>query len=94
MYIGCLLLPILVVLILCIAVISKVANFAGTFFLYYWNKIGFFLTDCWEFITKPFRPKPLESDFDSNYYTHTEEQPKRYSENDGDYVNFKKEKKF
>lgn len=92
MYIGCLILPLLVVLILVLSIIGRTANFIGTFVLYYWNKVGYFLTDCWDWVTKPFRPKPLESEFDSNYYTPTEEAPKRYDDEDGEKTDFTKVK--
>lgn len=91
MYIGCLLIPIIILLVIALAVIRSVMSMGINVLKILGYKISDMIDDIWDFLTAPFRAKPVESDIeDPNYYQPTEERPKRYSESDGEYIAYKK----
>lgn len=82
-YIGCLFIIAIVIVMLVLSLVRTAFRTLGDV-LY-----GLVLTieDWWYGL---FRPKPTESDIeDMNYFHETEEKPKRYDEEDGDYTSFK-----
>ena len=83
-YLGCL--PILLI-ILIVVVISIVRGAINTAF----NVVyGLYLTIV-DALCRPFRPTPVESEIDDmNYYAETSAKEKIYTQEDGEYVSFKK----
>ena len=82
-YIGCL--PILAI-ILIVVVISLIRRLFKTTFDVL---LGAYLT-FQDWVYGLFRPSPIESEIeDINYYKPTEEHPKLYTEEDGEYVRYK-----
>lgn len=78
---------------LAIAVVRGLLNMGLNILGIVGYKINNFLNSLYDTLTSPFRPKPTESDIeDPNYYQATEEKPKRYSEEDGEYIDYKKTK--
>jgi len=85
-YIGCLPLLAFVLLLVVLSLVRSVLN-TSVNVLY-----GLYLT-IKEKIVALFQPTPTESDIDNiNYYRETEERPKYYDKEDGEYVSFKETK--
>jgi len=94
MYIGCLLIPAILLLFLAIAVVKGLLNMGFNVISIIGYKINSAINSFLDFITSPFRAKPVESDLeDPNYYQATEEKEKKYNDLDGDYVSYKKVKR-
>lgn len=94
MYLGCLLIPIVILLFLAIIVVRDLLNMGANAISILSYKIRLLCFDFIEFFASPFKPKPVESLLENTSYYHpTEERPKRYGPGDGIYISFKRIRK-
>ncbi|MBR0036063.1 MAG: hypothetical protein IJP70_00315 [Bacteroidales bacterium] len=82
-YLGCLPVLLIVLVVVALSLVRGVVNTLGDIV------IGLYLT-VKDFFRKLFLPKPLESKIENmDYFVETEEKPKIYDKEDGEYVSFK-----
>lgn len=93
MYLGCLLIPAIILIFLAISLVKGLMNMGFNILSIISFKINNIINGILDFFTAPFRDKPVESELDDpNYYRETEERPKRYERTDGEYTSYKKVK--
>lgn len=91
MYIGCLLIPLVILFFLAIALLRGLFSMGANILSIIGYRINNAINSFIDLLTSPFRAKPVESELDDpDYYQTTQEHPKRYSASDGEYVEYKK----